>query len=161
MPDPDVSNRERLLRLIDGGPEVLKSIPPAEDIPKPATKAPAGAWKAPLSDASILKLVKLLVLFGVALAGLHYGAEVLKSLPFAAKPVPGSPSSPAEADEAGVGLRLVGVDTSEAPVALLEDLKTGKTYFARKNDRVKDVQVKQILKNKVVVSSHGRSVELR
>ena len=48
-----------------------------------------------------------------------------------------------------------------APVALLEDMKTGKTYFAHLNEKVKGVRIKQIQKNKVTVSVHGKTVELR
>ena len=65
------------------------------------------------------------------------------------------------AEDSGIGLRLVGVDWGEPPVALLEDLKTGKTYFARKNDKIHATRVKEIHKDKVVVVVHGKTLELR
>jgi hypothetical protein len=59
------------------------------------------------------------------------------------------------------GLRLVGVDWGNPPVALLEDLKSGKTYFARKGDKIKETRLKEIFKDKVLVVFHGKMLELR
>ena len=153
MPDPDVSNRERLLRLIDGGTEALKEFE-RQNTPRPAPPEKAGpavsAW-------AIGRRAQWLLLFVLTLASLHYGVEMLKAL----SGQPPTVSSAAPEEGAGTGLRLVGVDSSQPPVALLEDLKTGKTYFAKVNDRVKNVRVKQIAKNSVLVSVRGRTVELR
>jgi len=182
MPAPNPSNRERLLRLIDGGTEALKemqtdepagkitpvSAPPAakkNEPPLKLSKLTFDGWKTKLSSLSgpeLLRFGKWVLLLGAVVAMLHYGLEMIKSMKSASKlgTIPASASAVPE--EEGVGLRLVGVDSSDAsPVALLEDLKTGKTYFARVNEKVKDARVKQIQKNKVVVSYHGKNLELR
>lgn len=129
MPAPDPANRERLLRLIDGGGE-----PAAKPAEKQALRVPAQG----------------LIALAAVIAVFYYGVVASSSV------IPASP-----VDEPGVGLRLVGVDSSDAsPIALLEDLRTGKTYFVRVNEKVKDVRVKQIQKNKVTVSFRGKNVEL-
>ena len=175
MPDPNPSNRERLLRLIDGGTEALKEMQP-EPVVQPPAKKTVSAWtsarlafagwraKLPaLSGADSMRLGKWLIVLAALIAGLHYGLEMLKTMKPAVKPetVPSAASAVSE-EESGVGLRLVGVDTSDSsPVALLEDIKTGKTYFARTNEKIKEARVKQIQKNKVTVSYQGKNVELR
>ena len=94
-------------------------------------------------------------------AALYFGLEMTQIMKRAKPETSPVGVSVVEAVD-GPGLRLVGVDSSDAsPVALLEDLKTGKTYFVRVNEKVKDARVKQIQKNKVVVSYHGKNVELR
>jgi hypothetical protein len=178
MPDPDTTNRERLLRLIDGGTEALKEFH-AEETPKKApvvTKVPAASsarllafgrglreWKKKLPAVSrndALLVFRWLVLLGALLAALHYGLEALKTVKGPQAPDGTLPVQSPE-DGSGVGLRLVGVDSSGPPVALLEDVKTGKTYFARVNERVKDARVKHIEKKKVLVTVRGKTVELR
>ena len=186
MSEPDISSdRSRLLRLIDG------NIEPAQEVKKetkeePKPQAPAAAKptaEAPLAkesrsepapvvqqspsrsvllDKDLLKLVKLLAVFALIFVCLHYATDILKILKKESKaPLVTDSVKPAVEDESGTGLRLVGVDSSDPPVALLEDLKTGKTYFARKNDRIKNIHIKEIQKNKVLVSMHGKTVELR
>jgi hypothetical protein len=149
------SDRERLLRLIDGNPEIL------EEAPK-EPKAPDVSWRSkPIAlDNDLLKLIKLLAVLALVFACLHYGSEALKTMKRDSS-VSGWADLSAE-DESGAGLRLVGVDSSdEAPVALLENLKSRKTYFARLNDRVGDARVTQIQKNRVLISVRGKTMELR
>ncbi len=157
MPAPNASDRERLLRLIDGGQEVLEELPKDQKPPEVPRHA-----KTVFLDKDVLKFIKLLVIFGLVFVSLHYGSEVLKTLK-GVPPVPVSGSADlVPEDESGVGLRLVGVDSSDtSPVALLENLRSGKTYFARLNDRVGDAKVTQIQKNKVSVLVRGKTVELR
>jgi hypothetical protein len=172
------SNRERLLRLIDGGHDALKEAEEqkaAETAAKSAEpaekKTDAGRtfadWlsRLPLSNRDILRLAKLAVLFGVILAVLHYGVEALKTMrrgERAAAPAVIAGTGPVlTEEESAIGLRLVGVDSSQPPVALIEDLRTGKTFFVRKNEQVRGARVKEIAKNRVLVSVDGRNVELR
>ena len=168
MPDPN-ANRERLLRLIDGGGEALREMHEQQEpakteplkTPVPIAARASSGWKArlpSLSERDAARIAQAALLSIIVLAVLHYGTEILKALP---NPRPADPAAVSAPEEgSGTGLRLVGVDLSGPPVAMLEDLKTGKTYFARVNDRVKDVRVKHIVKNKVLVSAHGRTVEL-
>lgn len=158
MPDPDTTNRERLLRLIDGGTEALKEFQ-AEEAPA-VKKAPALPGITAASLARLIEIGRLLLILGAILAALHYGLAAVRALKAPGKTdVPALGAAPD--DESGIGLRLVGVDSSGPPVALLEDLNTGKTYFARVNEQVKDVRVKHIEKNKVLVWARGKTVELR
>lgn len=175
MPDPNPSNRERLLRLIDGGHEALKEFAkpiPVKPVPKKQDQAVAvwaafkrrlAEWqkKLPVSKGAFFPVLRWLVVLVLILAAFHYGLEALKTVKGQEKALPAAGQTPAAEDESGIGLRLVGVDTSEPPVALLEDLKTGKTYFARANEQVKGARVKLIQKNKVTLSVRGKTVELR
>ncbi len=169
MPDPNPSNRERLLRLIDGGADALKELQ-REEAPETAPASPAGrhilsGWKIKipvLSAKDGMRLAKWLIALVAVVAMLHYALEMMKTMKGPAKAASAAGSPAAAEDKSGIGLKLVGVDTSDAlPVALLEDLTTGKTYFARVNEKVKDARVKQIQKNKVTLSFQGRNVELR
>lgn len=180
MLNPEETDRERLLRLIDGGPEALREVQeqrkPMEEKKTPVITpvtpvrpaknedffetAKKWAENVPMDRAKALKLavVVLLLILAFRAAGIISKPAPTKAaeataLPAAALPVPAS-------DE-GTGLRLVGVDWDEPPVALLEDLNTGKTYFARKDDKIKETRVKQIFKDKVVVTLRGRTLELR
>ncbi len=167
MPDPNPSNRERLLRLIDGGHEALKEFQkpiPVEPVLKkqdPTAAALVAVKRLVVSKSALLPAFRWLIVPVVILAAFHYGLEALKTLKGHDKGIPAAAETRATDEESGIGLRLVGVDTSEPPVALLEDLKTGKTYFARVNEQVKGARVKQIQKNKVTVSLRGKTVELR
>ena len=210
----NTTNRERLLRLIDGGPDALKELhqerlskmaelasrtpePAAAEKkeitakPSPAPASPAMEVKpevaqnavpaiessAPSSkkeeDQNWAKLLAPLFLLLMILFGLRYASEWIRpaqkispssevSILQDEKPAPlaNAPSVDNGAQDE-TGLRLVGVDYSDPPVALLEDLKTGKTYFAKTNDRVKNVKIQQILKNKIVVSLNGKTMELQ
>lgn len=210
----NTTNRERLLRLIDGGPDALKELhqerlskmaelaslapepaaaekketsvkssplpasPAVEVKPEVAQNAvPAAESSTPSSrkeeDQNWAKLLAPLFLLLMILFGLRYASEWIRpSQKIAPSPEVSilsdekpAPLANAPSVDNGVqdetGLRLVGVDYSDPPVALLEDLKTGKTYFAKTNDRVKNVKIQQILKNKIVVSLNGKTMELQ
>ena len=154
MPDPGVSDRERLLRLIDGGPDVVKEVQQQREAStekKPVPVVPV--VKSGLNVSAVIKMALAMILL---LFAIHSFTELVRSMGKTENAVTSSASG-----EPGVGLRLVGVDWSDAPVALLEDLKTGKTYFAKKNDRIKGTRIQQIFKDKVLVSFHGKTAELR
>lgn len=172
MPDPSTPNRERLLRLIDGGTQALNELNREEPAKPASAKTPDAAlaqWKARMgfwTAGRTVRLAQAALLVAALLAGLFYGIQILKTLgrPSPAAPAAVPAAAPSESaaleDASGTGLRLVGVDSSVPAVALLEDLKTGKTYFAKVGDRVKDARVKEILKNKVQVQVRGKTVEL-
>ena len=166
MPDPNVStDRERLLRLIDGGPEVIKEMQqqravlspkPAEEKeplqPIPAPQAHGGPKASALSEAQRVQLAQAVLAAIVVVFALYFFADVLKSK----NRVPTAAAAATEGQ-----LRLVGVDWSDAPVALLEDTVSGKTYFVRKNDTVRGARVKEIQKDHVSLFMGGKMVELR
>ncbi len=172
MPGPNESDRERLLRLIDGGPEIVKEVQeerqPIVEEKKTVVvdkKIVPGPFEKLLGRIRLdaRRITKIILGFILLILMLRFASDFLKSFGKSEKvssPVavghPGGVS-----DDVGTGLRLVGVDWGEPPVALLEDLKTGKTYFARKDEKIKETRVKQIFKDKVVVVFHGKTLELR
>lgn len=58
-------------------------------------------------------------------------------------------------------LKVVGIIWSEAPQAIIEDPKEGKTYLLNRGSKVKDARVKDILKDRVILSYDSQEVELR
>ena len=181
MPDPNETNRERLLRLIDGGPEVVKEVqeerkPVVEgnkpSVVTPVTQVPPAKKKEAIVDTvkkflsrihwDTATLVKIAAAFVLLILALRSASDLVKSFAKAEKsPTAVVMAGSVPAEESGAGLRLVGVDWGEPPVALLEDLKTGKTYFVRKNEKVKEARVKEIYKDKVMVVVRGKTLELR
>ncbi len=57
--------------------------------------------------------------------------------------------------------RVVGIIWSETPQAILEDVKGGGTQLINRGSVVKGVRVKDILKDRVIMSYDGKDVELR
>jgi hypothetical protein len=170
MPGPEATDRERLLRLIDGGPDVVRELqaeraaeapkaPVAEPRPAPAplaaAPAPAASPKPRLSEKQKVRLAQAALAAMVAVFAIWSLTGALKNVP---KTAPPSQEVPAGGVDS---LRLVGVDWAERPVALLEDKVSGKTYFVKKNDTVLGARVKDIQKDHVTVSFRGKAVELR
>ena len=169
MPDPGVSDRERLLRLIDGGPEVARELQqqrettpepvrPAEE-KKPAPAAPVVApvavsqRKVPaFSEKHRVRLAQAALAAIVVMFAVYSVTEMMKSRI--------APASAAKL-ETPETLRLVGVDWGDVPVALLEDTGSGKTYFVRKNDQVRGARVLEIQKDHVSIFLNGKNLELR
>ncbi len=59
-------------------------------------------------------------------------------------------------------LKLVGISWSDVPDALIEDMVTHTTFFLKKGQSIEGgILVKDIYKDKVIVESHGRQVELQ
>ncbi len=180
MSESKVSDRARLIRLIDGGPEALReaqeereklvaSAPPLSikeaPIPQPVKQAVTKVSK--INSGALLRWigVVVLILLATRLAIVTWHASEKPSTTASSLVSPPkidrSQLADGDVDEAGMGLRLVGVDWSESPVALIEDLKTGKTYFAKKNDKIKGVRIKEIFKDHVAVFFQGQNEELR
>jgi len=57
--------------------------------------------------------------------------------------------------------KLVGVDWGGNPVALIEDTKTGKTYFVKKGESVKESRVTEIFRDRVTLRYDNKVVELK
>lgn len=141
------NSRERLLRLIDGGLEAFEEVqderPPSAPPPVMKKETIFDRVKTFWGQSQIALILILLIL------ALRSASDFVKSFE-------GQEKTPL-----GTGLRLVGVDWGDPPVALLEDLKSGKTYFARKGDKIKETRLKQIFKDKVLIVFRGKMLELR
>jgi type II secretory pathway component PulC len=57
--------------------------------------------------------------------------------------------------------KVVGIIWSEAPQAILEESKTGKTYLVNRGGKLKEARVKDILKDRVVLSYDNQEIEIR
>jgi hypothetical protein len=57
-------------------------------------------------------------------------------------------------------LELVGIAWSEEPEAMIEDTKTGKTYFFKENQTFENIKVTKIYKDGVSLNIYGEEVEL-
>ena len=178
-----ISDRARLLKLIDGQPNAAPAGPenPATpvDLPEKAysalTKLKGRYGPRVLSGFHRLGLDKkegvLLILVCVAvlffLVPRFFKGKKVVPAPAAAAQVSAPPDtvqpSRLPPEEAGprIGIRLVGVDWGEVPVALVEDTGTGRTYFVKENDKILGSRVKSIEKDRVLVSYRGQNVELR
>jgi hypothetical protein len=66
-----------------------------------------------------------------------------------------------KAAEATKTLKLVGISWSDAPDAMIEDTKAGKTFFVKKGQLVGDFKVEGVYKEKVVLRYGAESIELR
>lgn len=84
--------------------------------------------------------------------------------------LPEAPSSPKPAEQAPKSsearsllssLRVVGILWSEAPQAIVEDTKEGKTYFLNRGSPLREARVKDILKDRVILSYDNQEIEIR
>jgi len=71
--------------------------------------------------------------------------------------------SPVEQTEPGISgaLRLVGIDWDDEPVAMIEDVQSGKTYFAKENTFIKDIKVVRIQQDKVTINRGNATEEIK
>lgn len=58
-------------------------------------------------------------------------------------------------------LNLVGIIWSKVPQAIIEDRSSGKTFLVNRGSKVKIARVKEILKDKVILSYDNQEVELK
>ncbi|OIO36225.1 MAG: hypothetical protein AUJ74_03140 [Candidatus Omnitrophica bacterium CG1_02_44_16] len=58
------------------------------------------------------------------------------------------------------GLKVVGIIWSDAPQAIVEDSKNGKTDLLNRGSKIRNARVKDILKDRVILSYDGQEVEL-
>ncbi len=175
MSDSKVSDRARLIRLIDGGPDAVREAQEARekliaDSPPLSIKeaAPSLAPKRSMPELGMLiRIVGLFVLVLLAIWLVRMSWHMTEKPTTTASTLASPPktdrqlTADAALDESGMGLRLVGVDWSESPVALIEDLRSGKTYFAKKNDKIKGVRIQEIHKDHINVLFKGQAEELR
>lgn len=58
-------------------------------------------------------------------------------------------------------LKLVGIIWSDAPQAIIEDIQAGRTYLVNRGGKAGQARVKDILKDRVVLSYDNQDIELR
>ncbi len=58
-------------------------------------------------------------------------------------------------------LRVVGISWSDDPDAMVEDTKVNRTYFIKKGDSVGELMVKEIQKDRVVMTLGDQQMEIR
>ena len=63
--------------------------------------------------------------------------------------------------ELQTGLKLVGVDWGGNPIALIEDIKTSKTYFVKKGESIKELKVMEIFRDRVKLRYNNKVLELK
>lgn len=69
--------------------------------------------------------------------------------------------SPVEQPGISGALKLVGIDWDDEPVAMIEDVQSGKTYFAKENTFIKDIKVLRIQQDKVTISRGNTTEEIK
>lgn len=80
----------------------------------------------------------------------------------AAEPVASKPQESPALTGLSESLKLVGIMWSEAPQAIIEDTKdSGKTYLVNRGGKIKNVHVKDILKDRVILSYDDQDIELK
>ena len=67
----------------------------------------------------------------------------------------------AEIIQATQHLKLVGISWSSDPDALIEDTKALRTFFVKRGQKVGDIKIQAILKDKVILSVGGEEMELK
>lgn len=63
--------------------------------------------------------------------------------------------------DATESLKLVGISWSGNPDAIIEDTKQTKTFFVKPGQRIGDIKVEAIFKDKVILSYQGEETELK
>jgi len=66
-----------------------------------------------------------------------------------------------KAAEASQTLKMVGISWSDQPDAMIEDTKSGKTYFVKKGQMVGDFQVIAVYKDRVTLRYGEENIDLR
>jgi type II secretory pathway component PulC len=66
-----------------------------------------------------------------------------------------------EAVERTKHLKLVGIAWSQDPDAMIEDTRVKKTLFVKEGDRINEIIVEEIQKDKVILNYKGERVELK
>lgn len=81
------------------------------------------------------------------------------------EPPPPAPVSPAAGNQVVESIitayRVVGIIWSESPQAILEDTKANTTQLVNRGTTFKGVRVKDILKDRVILSYDNKDIELR
>jgi len=63
--------------------------------------------------------------------------------------------------DATESLKLVGISWSANPDAIIEDTKETKTFFVKTGQKIGDVKIQAIFKDKVILSYEGEETELK
>jgi type II secretory pathway component PulC len=64
-------------------------------------------------------------------------------------------------EEKKIELMLLGVSVGDKNLAMIRDITANKDYYCVEGDRIGNFQVKQIFKDKVILESEGKTLEIR
>jgi type II secretory pathway component PulC len=76
-------------------------------------------------------------------------------------PVPAQPAVSETLKNMVQTFRVVGIIWSDVPQVIIEDSKEGRTYSLNRGSMLKDVRVKEILRDRVILSYDNQEIELR
>ncbi|MBI5415202.1 MAG: hypothetical protein HZA29_00130 [Candidatus Omnitrophica bacterium] len=88
--------------------------------------------------------------------------EVEKQVVEQPEPLPAAPPPKPQLKELAKGLKIVGIAWGDTPKAMIQDVAAQEVYFLREGELVgkTEIQVKQILRDKVVVAYDGEEMDL-
>jgi hypothetical protein len=92
------------------------------------------------------------------------GRNNIFSLPESGAPSPAAARVTAVSDTLKTivqSFRVVGIIWADVPQVIIEDTKEGRTYFLNRGNKLKDVRIKEILRDRVVLSYDNQEIELR
>jgi hypothetical protein len=70
------------------------------------------------------------------------------------------PSAQGPLNEMLAGYKLVGISVGDQPLAMIEEISTGRTFFLRKGQEFKDMKVQDVSREKVTVTYEGQEADL-
>lgn len=89
----------------------------------------------------------------------QYADTITRSDVFNPQRITDAPAeNPVEQPGISGALKLVGIDWDNEPVAMIEDVQSGKTYFAKEDTFIKDIKVVKIQPDKVTIN-RGNTIE--
>lgn len=207
MPDPSLTPEEKLLRIIESPPEVVRGMRRDRRIPdfKIDFKILKAKYGEKLKALLNLKAASVVLVFFSGVATMYLGLDFwlgaprltnvqrlemlakkmevgdmtlgqleplsmylqeitqrnIFSLPETVEQAAAKKAEPAvELKSLIDGLKVVGIIWSDAPQAIVEDSKDGRTYLLNRGSKIKDARVKDILKDRVILSYDSQEVEL-
>lgn len=87
--------------------------------------------------------------------------NIFSFLPPEASSTPQLSTMPLEVEEIIKNLKLVGIIWSNNPQAIIENTKEQKTYLLNAGDKMKIIDIKKILRDRVILSKDNQEWELR
>ena len=58
-------------------------------------------------------------------------------------------------------LKLVGISWSDDPYAMIEDTRALRTFFLKRGEKIGEIKIQAIFRDKVILNYHGEEIELK